>query len=116
MTSCSSPRITREQLELPGIDLPKPETGFEPVTPCLQERQPTRTGFGAVEPFSCSDAGLRRFGPEDKRGHIRTKSVAACCKVAAKNERADDENRTRNLALTRRALYQLSYVGAMPES
>ncbi len=91
-------------------DFLKPERGLEPLTSCLQGGRSTRTGFGALEPFSCPDAGLRRFAREDKRGHMRSKSVAVCCKVAAKN-RAGAGTRTPDIFITSEVLYQLSYAG-----
>jgi hypothetical protein len=49
-----------------------------------------------------SQAILGRFGPEDKRGHMRPKTVAVCCKIAEKN-RADAGIETPNPFITKTA-------------
>jgi hypothetical protein len=68
-----------------AVDL-EPARGLEPRTSSLQERRSAGTGMSAAEPKSSPRQCFRRVGPEDKRGHIRSKSVASGGSVTAKKE------------------------------
>lgn len=63
------------------------------------------------------------FRPPDKRGQLRATRIPVGCAVAAKKRHemdhlgeADARDRTGDLALTRGALCQLSYVGGTSAS
>lgn len=55
--------------------------------------------------------GFAEFAPEDNAAICGQKRSDRGSDTAKKRTRADEENRTPNLSLTRRVLYQLSYVG-----